>query len=172
MTPPTPIAENRIRISRSLFNEGMRAVETGEYSKSIQRLILVLAVIFAAAAAWLLSVGGSLIFLLGECIFLGALLFWLVVMLPNTRRRSKYKAMMNVSNDIPERTVTFYPDYLIVKSDGGKETVIQYGDIVNWKETKNLYILNCQNHVSVLLDKNGFVIGVFDTVRSLCFSDS
>lgn len=167
MKPAKPIAENHIRISRTLFNEGMRAAGSKEYQKSVQKIAAVLAVLFAAAAAWLLYTGGSLIFLLGEAIFLGALLFWLIVMLPGTRRRSKYKAMMQGSEDAPERTVRFYQEHLTVTSNSGKETTISYHDVINWQETTHLYILNCKDNISVLLDKSGFTAGDFDDVKRL-----
>lgn len=165
MNPTAPIAENHIRISRSLFSEGMRAVESGNYLKSVKRLVLVLIIIFTAVAVWLLHTGGSLLFLLGECIFLGALLFWLIFMLPNTKRRSKYRSMTNGIDAIPERTVLFYPDHLIVRPNSGADTTIPYKNILDWQETKKLYILNCQNNIHVLLDKKGFITGNFDIVK-------
>lgn len=167
MNSTTPIAKNHICISRALFNEGMRAVENQAYKKSVKKLFCGLIVLFAIVAAWLLYTGGSLIFLLGETIFLGTLLFWLIFMLPNSRRRSKYKAMTRGTHSVPERTATFYPEYLSILANDGKETIIQYNDIINWQETKNLYILNCQNRISILLDKNGFDIGNFDAITNI-----
>ena len=161
---------NHIHITRALFDEGMRAAESAAYKKAIRKMALILFIIYLAVAIWLLHTGGSLIFLLGESIFLGALLFWLTVMLPGTRRKSKYKAMMQGGNDIPERTVKFYQNHLSVLAHTGKETLIQYKDIQNWKETKHLYILSCNNKMSVLLDKNGFVTGDFQTIKNVIFS--
>lgn len=110
-----------------------------------------------------------MIYLLGESFFLGALLFWLFVMLPGSKRRSKYKLMIQSGNNIPERTVKFYQDYLSVISDTEKETVISYSNIQDWQETRNLYILNCNNNIRVMLDKNGFLTGDFHIVKSLLF---
>lgn len=167
MEQTASIAKNHICISRALFNEGMRAAESGEYKKSIKKVTFVLAFLFTAAAVWLLCTGGSLIFLLGEAIFLGALLFWLMFMLPNARRKAKYKAMTCGTGDIPERTTTFYQNHLTVLANNNKETVIQYSDIINWQETKNLYLMNCHNKISILLDKKGFIAGDFDIVKKL-----
>lgn len=166
MNQTTPIAKNHIHISRTLFNEGMRAVENQDYKRSVKKVTFTLIILFTIAAAWLLYTGGSLIFLLGEAVFLGALLFWLIFMLPASRRRSKYKAMMYGTNETPERTVNFYQEHLSVLTNAGKEITIQYKDIIDWKETKNLYILNCQNKVNILLDKKGFDIGNFNTIKS------
>lgn len=167
MEPITPVAENRIRISRALFNEGMRAAESKGYKRSVKRTAAVLLTLFSAAAAWLLYAGGSLMPLLGEAVFLGALLFWLTIMLPGTRRRSKYKAMMHGTDGIPERAVVFYPESLTVRANDGKETRIPYKDILDYQETENLYILNCKDRISVLLDKKGFSAGNFEAVRKL-----
>lgn len=167
MEPTVPLAENHITISRALFDEGMCAVENKDYEKSVKKVAVGLAVIFAAAAAWLLYSGGSLLFLLGEGIFMGALLFWLTIMLPNSRRKGKYKAMMQGCNEAPKRTTIFYQEYLTVMANNGNETTIPYSDIIGYQETKNLHILNCENNIHVLLNKNGFSIGDFDTVKKL-----
>ena len=171
MHPTTQIAKNHILISRSLFHEAMRVSESKAYKKSVQKIALILIALYLAVAAWLWHTGGSLFFLLGESIFLGALLFWLMVMLPNTRRNSEYKAMAQGSDSLPERTVVFYRDRLSVTSNTGKITWIPYSDVAGWLETKNLYLLNCRNNISVLLDKKGFIDGDFKTVKSFVFDD-
>ena len=171
MYPTAQIAENHIRVTRSLFNEGMRAVENKEYKKAIQKTTLLIAVLYLTVAVWLWYTGGSLFFLFGESVFLAALLFWLFIMLPNTKRRSKYKAMAQDAANIPERTIKFYQDQLSITANTGKTTVIPYDDILNWQVTKNLYILSCSNNVCVLLDKKGFVAGDFLTVKSKVFKE-
>ncbi len=165
MNSTEPIAKNHIRISYTLFNEGMRATENKEYKKSVKKVAFILLFIFAAAAIYILYTGGSLFFFLGEGIFLAALLFWLIIMLPNTRRKSKYKVMTNGSDGIPERTTAFYPNHLIVLTNDGQKRIIQYSDIISLQETKNLYLINLQNNISVLLDKKGFITGNFDIIK-------
>lgn len=161
------IAENHIFITRSLFDEGMRAASGGAYKKTIQKLALSLAALYLAVAAWLIYSRVPLVFLAGETIFLAALLFWLAVMLPGTKRRSSYKAMTHNTDTVPERHVRFYQDHLTVIPNTGKETVISCADVINWQETPHLYILKCQNKISVLLDKNGFVSGDFHAVLEI-----
>jgi len=162
-----PIAENHISITRALFDEAMNAAGSKAYKKAVHKMIFLLLVFYLTAAAFILYTGGSLLLLLGESIFLGALLFWMLVMLPGTRRRSKYKAMCTGGSGTPERTARFYQDHLSVTSYTGKETVISYGDVQNWQETRNLYLLNCKDHFCVLLDKNGFVLGDFQIVKTV-----
>lgn len=167
MNQTAPVAQNHICISHAYFIEGMRASENIEYKKSVKKITFFITLIFMAAVAWLLYTGGALIFLLGEAIFLGALLFWLIVMLPKSRRSSRYKAMTHGTKEEPERTTAFYQNHLTVTANDGKKTVIQYSDIVSWQETKNLYLLNCQNNVRILLDKKGFNTGSFEDVAKL-----
>jgi hypothetical protein len=159
------LAENHITISHPLFDEGMRATQSMTYKKMLRKMMIILAVLFLAVAAYMIYTGLSLIFLLGEFIFLGALIFWLTVMLPRTRRRSKYKAFTHGSTESPERTVKFYQDQLIVITCFGKETAIPYSNVTGWIETKNLWILNCKNITGVLLDKNGFITGDFNIIK-------
>lgn len=165
MNSTEPIAKNHIRISHALFNEGMRAAGSNEYKKSVKKVAFILLFIFAVAAIYVLYTGGSLFFFLGEGIFLAALLFWLMIMLPNTRRKSRYKAMARGTDSVPERTTTFYTNHLSVLTNDGQNTIIQYSDITNLQETKNLYLINLQNNISVLLDKKGFITGNFDIIK-------
>lgn len=109
----------------------------------------------------------SLFFLLGESIFAASLFYWLMVMLPNTRRKSKYKAMTHGSDSVPERIILFYQDHLSVRTDTGNETVYSYQDLSGWQETRHLYILPCKEHRYILIDKEGFVSGDFDLIKSL-----
>lgn len=166
MQPATLIAENHITITKKLFNEGMRAVENKAYKKDIQRLTLLLAVLYSLIALWILYTNGSLFLLLGESVFLAALLFWLFIMLPGTKRKNKYKAMAQGRNIAPERTIRFYQDYMSVVAKTGETTDTGYQEITGWMETDNLYILNCTDKRSVLVSKSGFISGDFNAIKS------
>ena len=104
--------------------------------------------------------------LLGESVFLAALLFWLFIMLPGTKRKNKYKAMTKGRNITPERTIRFYQDHMSVIARTGETTDIGYQEITGWQETDNLYILNCTNKRSVLVSKDGFTFGSLDVIKS------
>ncbi len=166
MHPTTKIAENHIRISRALFNEGIRAAESSTYKKAI----FLMSALYLIATVCLWHAGAPLFFLLGELLFLGMLLFWLLMILPGKRRRSKYKAMVQDTVGIPERTIIFYQTNLSVKTNTGKETIVPYDEIQNWQETRNLYILICKNNIRILLDKKGFTAGDFQIIKSVLFS--
>jgi hypothetical protein len=167
MSPTELIAENHITISQDLFNEGMLAAQSASYKKALQRMVVVIAVLFVAVAGYLWYTGLPLIFLLGECIFVGAILFWLAVMLPRTRRRSKYKIMSQNKTIVPKRTILFYPDHLTAVTNNGKEISVAYCDVVNYLETEHLWIINCIDNRGILLHKEGFTQGNFEDVKAL-----
>ena len=166
MQPITPIAENHITITRKLFNEGMHAVENKNYKKEIKLLALILTLLYLIVAVWLIYTGGSLFFLLGESIFLAALLYWLFIMLPGTKRKNKYKSMSQGMDTVPERVIRFYQNHMSISSNSGKATDITYQEVIGWEETNNLYIINCTKKRSVLVSKGGFTTGSFDIIKS------
>ena len=49
MYTTTPIAENHICISRSLFDEGMRATESSAYKKAVKKLAFLLIGLYPVA---------------------------------------------------------------------------------------------------------------------------
>ena len=93
--------------------------------------------------------------------------FWWATAFPGLGiiRRKKYKAMRSGTSNIPKRVTTFYPNYLSITADNQKKTLISYDDILSLQETQHLYILNCRNNISVLLDKKGFTFGDIHTVK-------
>ena len=162
-----PIAENRIEITRKLFDEGMQTVENKEYKKLTLKVALVVLVITAAAAVYLLHTGGSLIYLAGECIFFAAMLIWVAFVLPRNKRKRSYEAMRRKSDGVLTRTVRFYADHMIICSGAGKEVTIPYKDVNGWHETKHLCILTCKEKTGVLLNKDGFVTGNAKAVKAI-----
>lgn len=166
MKPTTQIAENHITITKKLFNEGMRAVENKIYTKESKILLLTLVVLYLLVAAWLIYTGSSLFFLFGESIFLAAILFWLFILLPGTKRKNKYKSMSQGLDTAPVRVIRFYQDHMSISANSGKTTNIPYQELTGWQETSHLYIIHCAMNRKVLISKNGFVSGNFDMIKS------
>ena len=161
-----PIAENRIEITRQLFDEGMRAVENKEYKKLALKVALAVLLITAAAAAYLLHTGGSLILLAGEGIFFAAMLVWVAFVLPKNKRKSSYQAMCRKSNGTLSRTIRFYSDHMSILSGEEMMITIPYQDVLEWRETKHLWVLTCREKTGVLIKKDGFVTGNADMVKA------
>ena len=102
----------------------MRAADNKNYKKEIKLLALILTVLYLIAAAWLIYTGGSLFFLLGQTIFLAALLYWLFIMLPGTKRKNMYKSMSQGMDTAPVRVIRFYQDHMSIAANSGKTTEI------------------------------------------------
>lgn len=62
------------------------------------KLALILIGLYLIIAFWLVYSGNPLVFLLGESVFLASLLYWLFVMLPNTKYKNKYKSNFSKTN--------------------------------------------------------------------------
>lgn len=167
MYPTTQIAENHITISRPLFNECMHIIENKEYKKRIKKFIFVLVAVDVAMAVWVLYSGGSPSMFLGQTILLNIVILGFILSAPGRKRKTKYKAMCKDKGIAPERTTKFYQDHLSVITDTDKATDILYSEIINWKETKHLYIINCKKNISILLCKDGFTMGTFDSILPL-----
>ncbi len=154
----TLIAENHITITPKLFKEAMKMLEDTSYKKSIRRLSIFLIGLYLCIAVWLILSGTSLIFLLGETIFLASLLYWLFIMLPNTKYKNKYKTLSAGADTPVKKAIYFYEDYLESSTNLGALTRIPYSEIINHQETRNLYIITCTHNRVILIDKNGFTM--------------
>lgn len=165
------IVENKFSVTRDLFYEGMKATSSLSYKKMIRNLILILLALFGALAAWVIHMGGYVLFLVGEAIFLAALLYWLIFLYPENRRKNKYRKLCQDSLSVPERTVLFYEDHLTVRSDSGRTADFNYEDILQIRETEHLYILITGNDTGILLSKNGFRRGSFEQLLELLPED-
>ena len=159
------IAENHITITRQLFTEGDIAVKSSKYRKSLAKLAAILLLVCLVSVILVLAVRVSPVYLIGEFIFIAALLIWLIFILPKTGCKTRYKAMFGVKNTPPFRNVLFYEDRLTVIADSGKETTIFYADIARIFQSAHLWILKSKNGAGVLLKKDGFIFGNMDIVQ-------
>lgn len=161
------IAENRIEITRQLFNEGMRTIENKKYKKLTWKIALIILAICAAGAMFLLHTGSSLVYLAGEGIFFAAMLAWVAYMLPRNKRKSSYQAMCRKSGGVPARTVRFYQEHMTILSETGNETTILYKDVLECHETKHLWVLISREKIGVLLKKDGFTTGNAEIIKTV-----
>ncbi|HIS31594.1 MAG TPA: YcxB family protein [Candidatus Limivivens intestinipullorum] len=160
-----PIAKNHITITPKLFQEGRLASRGYAYKRGIRNLILILALVFVVTGAWMLRTSGSVIYLAGELIFVCAILAWIVFVQPRSGNKKKFQAMANGSGRNPERDTVFYKDHFVVTAETGKTMTVYYKDILGIFESRNLWVINCQDKVSVLLKKDGFSMGDMNTIK-------
>lgn len=162
-----PLIENQITITRALFYEGMKASESAAYRKVIRTTAIVVLILFAGISIGMLLMGSSPVFLLGEFLFVGVLMLWMTVLLPNSRKKNKYKMLCKSSPDVPKRTAKFFPNHFSVVTDTGKMKDFEYKNIRNFHETKHLYVMIDESKTAILLDKKGFTIGNIEQVKKL-----
>ena len=186
-----PVAVNRFTITRPLFYEGMLRVTKERLGPFMKKILIVLAVLWAALAAITFFTKSSPSYALVELVdlhdpalefepihrvlfgvepeaalaALRAVGIWLCVYIPRNQAKRAWKVMESKSGGELERVTSFFPDRLEIGSGG--ETVIPYADVLQMLDTEHLLILTCKEKVGVLLARNGFETGDIDAVRAL-----
>ena len=161
-----PLIENQITLTKDLFYEGIKATENASFKKILRVLCIVIAVLFVGISVWTLLTGGSIVFLIGEFFFLGALLVWLAFIYPGSRRRNVYKAMCRGCSDAPKRTIQFFPNHFTVITSTGNRRDFDYKEIEAVKETARLYLLVESSGTGILLAKDGFTRGSWEELKA------
>ena len=160
-----PVAVNRFTITKPLFYEGMLRVTKERLGPFMKKILIVLAVLWAALAAITFFTKSSPSYALVELVVLVAVGIWLCVYIPRNQAKRAWKVMESKSGGELERVTSFFPDRLEIGAGG--ETVIPYADVLQMLDTEHLLILTCKEKVGVLLARNGFETGDIDAVRAL-----
>lgn len=160
------LASNHIEITLELFQEGMDAISNKRYKALLKKIVAVAAVIFALIGIYTYYKGASLFYLVCEFIIIALVCVYILVFMPRSARKKNYKSMcQRAGGDTPRRTIDFFSDHLVIYAEAGRNTNVGYDEIAEIAETKNLWVLNCKDQTGVLVDKEGFSLGTFDTVR-------
>lgn len=170
MNKQLPLAENHITITEHVFREANNATANRSWIKTMKYLSLLAALACAGLFVWLRSTGSSPIILLGEILFLGALLLWLLIFFPRSQSRTRYKSLCKGLSDPPKRIIRFYASHLEATGDQIDRTVIDYDQITGYLTTKNLHIIQLSDGRLLLLSKDGFVHGDFKAILPLFVS--
>lgn len=160
------LIENRFSVTKSLFFEGLGCLSRDSYGKTAKKITLLLLVMWAVLSVVLMLIGGTWMQALA---YLAAILFfilWLNVLAPRKHAKKSWEALVNRSVEEPERITRFYEDHLEIDI-GGSLKDIPYGDIVQIKQTKLLYVLVCADKMGVMLTKDGFVKGSAEEMEAL-----
>lgn len=158
-----PIAVNHITINQELFAEGHAAI----FSKRRQKMLLYCGIVFCAFGIILLAlqmrlpVASALSF---PAILSGIIVVIWALTLQKSELRRKYKAFQRRNGDTSERTVNCYRSHLTVETGSAEPVQIDYPDIREHKETAHLFILICADHTGVMLAKDGFSLGSWQTL--------
>lgn len=165
------IIENQVSVTRPLFYEGLKATENLSYKKTMKITSIVLAVLFVLLTIGMFLMGSTPVFMAGEFLFFGGLLFWMLILQPKSRKKNAYKMLCKASSDVPKRTSKFYPNHFTVVTDTGKTRDFQYEQILQLVETENLYVLIDESGLGILLDKAGFKSGSIEEIKEYLTED-
>lgn len=158
------IAENRFELTEDLFLEGFAAIQ-GNYRRFIRRLILALALLWLALAAFVWYRGASVIYAILELAVLIFVGVYAGVYLPKRKAKAAYEAIGRRTGGRSERVTRFYEDRL--EADAGGETVtLSYRDIVSREESDRLLILVGSDKRGFMIKKDGFRQGSLAAVLS------
>ena len=160
------LATNHIEITLDLFQEGMDAISNKRYKALLKKIVIVAATIFALVGLYTYYKGASLFYLICEFVIIVLLCVYILVFMPRSARKKNYRGMVQRANgDTPRRTLDFFNDHLIIYAEAGRNTNVGYDEIAEIVETKELWVLNCKDNTGVLVSKDGFSMGDFETVR-------
>ena len=160
------LATNHIEITLDLFQEGMDAISNKRYKALLRKIVIAAAAIFALVGLYTYYKGASLFYLICEFVIIVLLCVYILVFMPRSARKKNYRGMVQRANgDTPRRTLDFFNDHLVIYAEAGRNTNVGYDEIAEIVETKELWVLNCKDNTGVLVSKDGFSMGDFETVR-------
>lgn len=152
------LAENRVKITKQAFYEGMRRLQRDSYGSFAVKVSAGLAALWVLLLLVTVFTRGSLAYALGELAVLALVCLWLWVLLPRSKIRQAYRRMEAKHGGQMERVTRFYADRVEILA-GDTVTSIPYEDVVSIAETKHLLLLSTAGGTAVMLDKAGFCIG-------------
>lgn len=158
-----PIAVNRITVDSALFAEAHAAI----FSRRRQKMLLYCGIVFCAFGLILLAVQVRLP--VASALSFPALLSGVIVViwaltLPKTELRRKYNAFRRKNGDASERTVYCYRNYLTIETGSPEPVQIDYPDIREHKVTEHLCLLICNDHSGIMLTRDGFTTGSWQSL--------
>ena len=160
------LATNHIEITLDLFQEGMDAISNKRYKALLKKIVIVAAAIFALVGLYTYYKGASLFYLICEFVIIVLLCVYILVFMPRSASKKNYRGMVQRANGVtPRRTLDFFNDHLVIYAEAGRNTNVGYDEIAEIVETKELWVLNCKDNTGVLVSKDGFSMGDFETVR-------
>lgn len=160
------LAENRFQLTKPLFFEGMARISKDTYGKWAKKFTLILLLVWAASAALLLCIGGTLIQGMIYLVPMSAICLWMNFLIPRSRAKKAWAALVSRCGENPERITRFYADHLQIESSGAEKS-FAYSDITEIKETTHLLVLIYGEKQGIILAKDGFSIGDSERVLAL-----
>lgn len=148
-------AENRFRVTKALFLEGMNSVLRDGNRKIAVRAAVLMGLLWLALLAFTLLSKGDVALTLGYIVILVLVWLWLFVYMPRGNARRAWKAWCMQYGMNMERVTRFYPEHLEITGSGTKKTV-SYWEVLKIIQSRHLLILVCQGQVGIMLALDGF----------------
>jgi hypothetical protein len=147
------VFENKITLTKEVFYESVKAL-FGKYFRIIAILWSIGLVIIAIFE---LSLGNFISFIILILLIIFILFYEHILFMIYANKRFKQKTLLN-NGDLMQESIGF-SDNIQMKSSNKSESFFNYGQITRIYETKHLLILRVSRTLSIILDKNNFIIG-------------
>lgn len=162
-----PILVNHIRITPELFQESFGVV----FDKRKQKTLLLCGIVFAVFGLIFLLIQyflRKIVILGGPILIMGLFVIGWSFLLPRSECKRKYKALCQKNGGEPvDRTIEFYESGLTVHTKDGASIEIDYSEVREWRETKHLVLLICEDCSGILLDKTSFQSEMLEQIKEL-----
>lgn len=155
-----PIAKCTFELTQPLFMEGVLCTHRKNLGKILKWAVPLLAVCWAIIAFFTVSASGNFGFALVELGVIAAVFGYSALWLPRTKAKRAWNAMQDKNT---ERSVLFYEDHLQMDLPG-RQMEVDYGEISETIQSKNLLILVARNRTGIMIKKDELVGGGCDEI--------
>ncbi len=155
-------AENDFTVTEELFREGMGQLQKDEYYPAMRKMLIAMAVILVVLAAVTVRFGGRLFAIGIEALVVSLVCVWMAFISPKRRMNAAWEAFCKQAD--LSRNTRFYEDRLEVTQGS---LIVNYENVLRVSETENMILLISDEGAAVMVAKNGFTVGDWDTVKGL-----
>ena len=161
-----PFAVNRFTMTKKLYYEGMLCSIKERVGPFTKKALKVLAILWVLLAAVTLLTKNSPLYAIIELVIMVLLGLWLCVYMPRNQAKRAWKTIEDKGDEYLERVTRFFPRYMEI-SRGSETTTILYEHIHQILMTGHLMIVKCEDTLSILIPRDGFITGDMDSVQSI-----
>lgn len=151
-----PIAKCTFVLTKQLFLEGMGCFQRNSLKKILKWAFPLLAVCWLILSFVTVSASGNFAFALLELAVIAAVYGYAALWVPRTWAKRAWSGMEAKGQADSERTVLFFADHLRVDLPD-RQMDMDYGDIAQTMESKNLLILVSRDRTAIMIKKEELV---------------
>lgn len=151
-----PVAECTFVLTKSIFAEGIRRTQIDTMKKTMRWVLPSLAVLWLMISGFSIATGGGIGLALSELVVLAAFIGYIMVWLPHSRAMRAWRDLEAKGHADAERTILFFEDHLQAGLTG-RQTEMEYSEIVKSLESKKLLILICGDQTGIMIKKENLI---------------